>query len=578
MIGFVRKIFIVYVIAFAFLLILLFPFVQRSVDRIINQSLEERSKELLSDIGKATSYHDLYDILRERQRIFSFAFTVYNATGKVLFDSRFPYPLDKEIVPVSDRQLDPDTPEYGEEYLPSLNVNAAFLVVPFEFKGDALHLKIIYPLKQIESLVHDFQTGFLSLGALVLLLFGAMTWMVVHHMTRPIQQIINAIKPYQQGAVDRIPAIKLPGVIREGDLGKLADTLNRLTDRIDAQIDTLVRERNEKEAILETLLEGVIAVDKKMTVTYANSVAVTMLSTTKEEIYNKPFSNVNQSECHQLLEISQKENSVVADEFILDGPRDIFVHTIAIPQNSNMGAILILQDKTKQHRVEKMGSDFVANASHELKTPITIIRGFAETLHDHPDLPRATSLDITQKIVSNCERMTKLIKNLLTLSDTEELPASRLVEVNIRELAQRCFHTIQNLYPTAQLTINAPQGKGVFFITDPDLIELALINLLANAAKYSAAPAQITLDIKRSTKAMTIAVKDQGIGIPEEDIDLIFTRFYTVNRAHSRKLGGSGLGLSIVKTAAKKLRGKIEVTSEEGEGSTFILTIPVIRR
>lgn len=218
--------------------------------------------------------------------------------------------------------------------------------------------------------------------------------------------------------------------------------------------------------------------------------------------------------------------------------------------------------------------DFIANASHELKTPITVIRGYAETLHDHPNLPPETYHKITQRIVHSCERMGALIQDLLSLTDMEKIADARLTECDLYVLAENCTHLFQEIFPDAHVAFHSDVGPSAVIKADPSLLELAIMNLLENAGKYSKEPAQVTLHLSQANSNLCLSVSDRGIGIPRADIDRIFDRFYTVDKAHSRKLGGSGLGLSIVATIIQKHRGSISVASEVGQGSTFTITLP----
>lgn len=237
----------------------------------------------------------------------------------------------------------------------------------------------------------------------------------------------------------------------------------------------------------------------------------------------------------------------------------------------------MLQDKTSLHKVIELGRDFIANASHELKTPITIIRGFAETLYDHPELSREVYREITEKIVSNCQRMDTLVKNLLTLAAVDEgLPRSRLQECDLVDLSEQAIQTILTVYPDAQITIETKGEEPFHLMADSDLVLQAILNLLDNAVKYSKPPAQVKIHIEKEGKEIIkMRITDQGIGIPQEDLDRIFERFYAVDKSHSRSLGGSGLGLSIVERIIEKHLGKIDVQSELGKGTTFLVTLPI---
>ena len=182
---------------------------------------------------------------------------------------------------------------------------------------------------------------------------------------------------------------------------------------------------------------------------------------------------------------------------------------------------------------------------------------------------------VTEKIMRNCSRMTALIKDLLTLADIENIPSSRLSECHLENVVNRCKSMVLELFPEAVIEVKK-QKEEAKLVADEDLLELAIMNLIENAAKYSPKPAKITVTLDDMEDHLTIKVADQGLGIPLEDQEHIFDRFYTVDKAHSQKMGGSRLGLSIVKTIIEKHFGTVELKSELGKGSTFIVTLPKV--
>jgi signal transduction histidine kinase len=278
--------------------------------------------------------------------------------------------------------------------------------------------------------------------------------------------------------------------------------------------------------------------------------------------------------CRFLLESCQDKLSVLTDSILIEEGKKVYLDLIAAPKAERSGAILVLQDKSSHYKVLEMGKDFVANASHELRTPITIIKGFAETLQDLPELPRDMVVDITEKIVRNCQRMDNLVKNLLTLADLENIPDSRFQECDLVTLAELCRQVVLSVYESAQITIEKSH-ESILIAADPDILELAIINILDNAAKYSNPPAQITIRLVQEGDHVRVSISDKGIGISSADQEQIFERFYTVDKARSRRFGGAGLGLSIVRTIVEKHHGTISVASEPGQGTTFSIRLPV---
>ncbi|MFC2049423.1 ATP-binding protein [Chlamydiota bacterium] len=433
------------------------------------------------------------------------------------------------------------------------------------------------PYEQIATLTHDLALTFLLLGIAILLLFSSLAWLIIHFLTRPVTQIIQAIKPYQLGKADHIPQIKLGHGIRPNDeFGQLAETLNSLTKRIESQIASLTHAKNEKSAILESLVEGVIAVDQDQVVIYMNKAAGVLLGVSGNALVGKNFSLVALPACEELIREAQKKQEPVILVLKPERKQKRYLDAIAVPRGKEGGAILVLQDKTGLHKIVELGRDFIANASHELKTPITIIRGFAETLYDHPELSREVYREITEKIVSNCQRMDTLVKNLLTLAAVDEqLPRSRLQECDFVDLAEEAIQTILAVHPDAQIKVETKGEEPFYLMADSDLMHQAILNLLDNAVKYSKPPAQITVVIEKGPAAIQLHISDKGIGIPQEDQERIFERFYAVDKSHSRSMGGSGLGLSIVERIIEKHQGKIEVESTLGVGTTFHITLPI---
>ncbi len=337
-------------------------------------------------------------------------------------------------------------------------------------------------------------------------------------------------------------------------------------------------EKNEKEVILEALGEGVIAVDVQGNIRYVNFMGSRMLGIPKRHLLGKPFPKNAEKplfeKCQFLLRAAQDKHSVVTDSLACGESKRVYFDLIAAPKAHNTGAIIVLQDKSSHYRVLEMGKDFVSNASHELRTPITIIKGFAETLQEMPELPSEMLSEIIEKIARNCQRMDKLVKNLLTLADIENLSDSRFQECDLIALVENCRQVVLAVYPNAQIVIER-RSDSVIACADPEILELAILNLIDNAAKYSNPPAQIAITIDQQGDEASIVIADQGIGIPVSDLDHIFDRFYTVNKARSRRLGGAGLGLSIVKTIIERHEGIISVTSTLGHGTSFHLLLPV---
>lgn len=584
MFSFRQKIFISYTAVFLVILVLLFPFALHTAKNIVRQAMRDRAQELIQKLDSAPDNAALVEMIKNQKALIFFRVSVITDEHKALYDSHIKRLLGERFSPeyVVDLADYPEVQQaflngfgYHEDYSKLLAQKLVYMAIAFDFHGKNYVLRTAFPYQYVVEMTHDFQIGFLELATIVLLLFSVMTWFIINHLTKPIQQIITAVKPYQDNLQSSLPEIQLKSVSPSDDFGKLAHTFNSLSQKVKKQIHSLTFERNEKETILESLVEGVVAIDENMIVTYANHAALKLLGMDSENLIGQSFSSAQEYKCYALLISCCKEKKPLSDilHIKIKGQK-LSLEVVAAPKKDNSGAILVLQDKTAHYKMLEMHKDFIANASHELKTPITIIQGFAESLHDNPDLPRDTRVEITAKIERNCRRMGALIKNLLALSDVEKLPYSRLMECDLCAIIQNCCSILKDAYGDAHIQIQIPSQKEMAVEADPHLIEMAFMNLIENAAKYSQAPAQINIALDHLGEWIKVSITDQGIGIPAADLEHIFQRFYTVDKTRSRKLGGSGLGLSIVETIIEKHSGKISVSSELGQGTTFTVMLP----
>lgn len=581
MFSFRQKIFLSYVLAFLVFLTMMSPFASLIVRRIVERAMENRAHELIGKVQTAPNNEALIRRLKEQKPLIFFRLSVITNDRKVLYDSHTKRLLGPRF---SQEQLI-DHPEvtqafekgtgYSEEYSDVLAQKFAYVAVSFDFHGKTYVMRTAFPFRYVKELISDFEVGFLVLAAAVLILFSFLTWFIINHLTKPLQEVISAVASYDEHEKNSLPEIRLSSVATGDDIVKLATTLNSLSTKVQKQIDTLTTERNEKQVLLESMVEGVIAVDQNMDVTFANFAALKFLGLTRDALIGKDFRLKGPTQCCRLIMACQIQAVPLTDAFkIKIDEHEYHLDIVAAPKNDNTGAILVLQDNSSHYKILEMRRDFIANASHELKTPITIIRGFAETLRDNPNLSQEITKDITDKIVRNSERMAALIKDLLTLSDIENIPSFRLQACNLVALTEKCFSIVLQVFPDANFELINRSNKDVQLIVDSELLEMALINLIQNAVKYSDPPAHVVITLDQTQDQISMQITDHGIGISKQEVTHIFERFYRVNKTRSQKTGGSGLGLSIVETVIRKHFGKITVDSELGKGTTFTVILP----
>ncbi len=576
--SFRKKILSAHVLIFCFLAIFLYPLTIGIVGYIHRRHLTHQVDMLIQDMQKASSLEDMIQLLQLRKPLLLFRVTLYAPEQGSIFDSHadiqsadritdYPTLLAEmnETLRLGSSYEVHDSSLFGEQMI--------YVSKRFFFHEQPLILRAAFPNGQVLTLIRNLTLGYVGLVLVLFLLFIIVVWFLLENLTKPIVDILQIINSHANEEEPWLPMVPVDEDM--GEFAQLAETLNTLSSQLRLHIWQVTQEKNEKDAILESLIEGVIAVDNNLVITYMNRMAELFLDVEGVDLIGQSFSVLDYPLCESLLKETQRVRMPTMGLLRMGKKKHRFFDLVAT-YCPDQGMILVLQDKTSLHRVIEMGQDFVANASHELKTPITVIRGFAETLHDHPDLSPEVSKEVTTKIVRHCTRMEILIKNLLALASVdEELPDSRLEPCHLDRLLYSAKASILEVSPQAHVDIELVGQAPFVARVDSDLLFQAIFNLLDNAVKYSTPPAKIMLRLIHGEGAIVLHIVDQGIGIPKEELPRIFERFFAVDKSHSRSLGGSGLGLSIVHRIIEKHHGSIEVSSELGKGTTFVITLPL---
>lgn len=359
-------------------------------------------------------------------------------------------------------------------------------------------------------------------------------------------------------------------VTSKDELGSLGKTFNNMADQLQGKINEVLDKQNRLEAILQSMDSGVIAVDKNHNVIMINHYSKKIFGITEDIIGEPLMNNIRDFELDLLFE----KTDVRVHEIKIIWPKETIlrIRTADIINGREfIGTVAVLQDITDVRRLENMRSEFVANVSHELKTPLTSIKGFAETLRYVKDEDkRERFLNI---INDESERLTRLINDILTLSNIEQSSNVFKEEFYPKEIIEDVCVMMNNLAKSKNINMDVINESEVRICGSLDGFKQMLINLIENAIKYSDEGDRVTCRSYDEGNEIIIEVQDTGSGIPEQEISRIFERFYRVDKARSRAKGGTGLGLAIVKHIVKNLEGTIEVKSELGKGSIFIVRI-----
>lgn len=369
-------------------------------------------------------------------------------------------------------------------------------------------------------------------------------------LSNPIRKLTKRALEMAEGKLDVNIDIK-----SSDEIGKLSNAFAEMASNIKRYISELESEKLKLERILQNMTDGIIAVNSKGEIIHINESSKRLLANRIQEFLD----NINTFD----------ENIYRSDQFILEVSKTTFVDSFL-----QEGKIFILHDITEQSKLEEMRRRFVANVSHELRTPITTIKTYSETLLDVDD--KETKLSFLQVIIKECDRMTRLVSDLLYLS---KLDAGERIfnfeDCNLSELLRFVCEKLRLQAQKKNQQILCSIKKDIVANVDRDRIEQVLINIIGNAITYVQEGGKIEVELLEDDGFAKFIIKDNGPGIPKEDLPHIFERFYRVDKARSRELGGSGLGLSIADEIVKSHGGKILVESSIDVGTTFYVLLPL---
>lgn len=411
---------------------------------------------------------------------------------------------------------------------------------------------------------------FMLAGGLIL------SCMMAARITGSLTKVAAAARRISQGDWETL--IYCPA---QDEFGELAQTINRISHMIKENARQLAESKGRLEAVLANMDSGVLLFDADGRICLINPAAQEMLRVQAGKVLGRSHVEIVQNYAlSQVIDEVLRLWKSVRGEVSLIYPQERILEIHAAPIFSVGGApygvVAVLYDISEIRRLEMVRAEFVANVSHELKTPVTAVKGFAETLLSGALYNFRASEEFVNIIYEEAERLSRLIHDLLELSKIEA--KSVRMHMELLELDAEITRIVDKLKPlflkkNLILEVDLPL-EPVFVWADRDQIEQVLLNLLDNSLKYTPAGGQVDVWLRRQQDGVIVAVKDTGIGIPEDDQPRIFERFYRVDKARSRKQGGTGLGLSIVKHIIDVHNGQVWVESKVGKGSQFYFSIP----
>ncbi len=508
-------------------------------------------------------------------------FTVIALTGKVLGDSEVsPHDMENHSGrPEVLRALDSGAPSMVTRDSATLHQTMMYLAIPMNADGKpvgvlrtSLNITTVY-----NQLYHMRRSVFLGV-LITALLATAVALLFSRRVSYPLEKIREGAEHFAGGEL----SYRLP-VFASSETESLARTMNDMAASLDERMQTIIGQRNEIEAVLSSMAEGVVALNLDEVIISVNQMAALIFHSQPSELLNRSVQEaIRNPDFHRFVRLAlQDENPHEADMsfFIRD---EMILNIRCTPLRSargdRIGILIVLNDVTRLRQLENMRRSFASNVSHEIRTPLTAIKGFAETLKsgalNHPQ-EAARFVDI---IENHANRLIAIVEDIMNLSAIEQKGEKKqiaLAACRLEPLLVSAMQTCRQKADEKKIECQYSCDPEIHVNINARLMEQAFVNLLDNAIKYSESGNRVDICADASSTETTIAFHDEGMGIPAEHLPRLFERFYRVDESRSRKLGGTGLGLAIVKHIVAAHGGHVTVESTPGKGSVFIIHLPV---
>lgn len=506
--------------------------------------------------------------------------TVIKTDGTVIGDSRQdPYIMDTHIDRPEITEALKGQTGYSVRFSHTLNTDMVYVAVPLYNSENILTavLRTAIPINILYFRFSNIYPALIGGGLIIAILASLIGVFISRQIGTPLLEMRNAAKRFSVGDFSQkiLPS-------KDKELKSLADSLNSMAAQLDGKINEISEQKNFRLAILESMKEGVIAVDYAEHILFINKTAEQLLSIEDTSFKGKSLQEVIRvSDLHKFFRKIVNEGRADETEIMVQHETDKIIQLSGTmlhdTENKNIGVLVVLNDITNLKHLDTLKRDLVANVSHELKTPVTTIKGFIETLREGAIREPQSAERFLEIVYKNTERLNAIIEDLLSLSHLEQ--ASDIEDVsfneeNICEILHTSLESHNHRAGEKDIEIKIQCENGQTVKVNKLLLEQAVSNLADNAIKYSSNHTKIIICSSIVDGQLKISVKDEGYGISKEHIPRLFERFYRVDKSRSRDEGGTGLGLAIVKHIAQLHHGTVEVESTPGKGSTFTLIIP----
>lgn len=561
--------------------------VERNLVRGIEESLTIEAGLVRELVGESliNNSNDIAIYVNKIKQTTNTRITIVDSLGNVIIDTEKNYPdMDNHSKrPEIEASLKGNTGK-SIRYSYTLKVDQMYVAQPI-LKDNSIigAVRLSKPLYEINNLTKGLYINVFIAVLMGILAASLLGYKMSINITRPIKEITYTASRISKGDFDK--RINTAG---KDEIGILANSINDMASKLDEMIMRLQDKNVKLEAIMSSIVNGIIAIDSTERVLFINPVAERLLDIADRDIAGKHLLQViRNNSIDNYLKTILKDKKFYNIEITMDDPAEKVLKLYANPikktnENDIDGIIITIQDITELRKLERARTEFIANVSHELKTPLTSIKGFAETLKSGGMDDKQDAFRFLNIIEDEADRLYRLINDILSLSELEQRKAKMVKkEIDVGKAVKEVLSMLKSQSDRKNIELSVNVQEGLENLTgDADKFKQMLINLVDNAVKYTPQNGKVRVEAynlpeETGRDKVVIKVADNGIGIPKQHIPRLFERFYRVDKARSRKVGGTGLGLAIVKHIVILFNGEIEVESEIGQGTEFRITLPI---
>ena len=583
----------IYIIGWGIQYYFIGPFIERFYLDEAREHLKSKAHLIQSGIDTKRGNVSLQDFVKKSSSLSEIRITILDTNGVVLADSEENPGLMENHRGVNKREEIEVAIKKGignsQRYSTTINEDMLYVAILASVENSNIIIRTSESMQSLNTSINKARKRIVLISIIILIVIIPIVIITSRLITRPLFLIGKAAKKISKGdMMDPIPISQKSFFSGTEEISSITVALNDMAKELDKKIATITKEKNEQKNILNyiniiqySMSEGLIAIDLENKISTINKAASSYLDIDRKKDIGKQYDKkIKNKAIKKIIKSILKKQRPITKEIRIGQMKKMFFtvngKVLKDQKLKPVGCLIVMTDVTRLKQLEAMRRVFVANVSHELKTPITSIGGYIETAQK--DISLETKNEFLEKAINQNNRLNSIIDDLLRLSRIEAIEDEDAFTLSTQKLLPIIEGSVEDIRENIKkygIKVIIECSKDIYAKIDSQLMREALINLLENAIKYGVDNSTVILSVKRKSNKILIDIENKGEVIPEKERDRIFNRFYRVDKSRSKKTGGTGLGLAIVKHISIVHNGTIEVHKSDGNTTVFRLTLPV---